>query len=140
MPVFIPKEPTTVLIVENEAILRMELTDRLAAMGLTVLSAAGADEAIALLDAHPEITVLMTDVKMPGSMDGARLARHARDRWPPLKIIVASGMPDAALADLPIGALVLPKPFWPEALSDALDQVINGGAPRAPRRVAGAGA
>ena len=50
-------------------------------MGLVVLSASDADEAIALLDTHPEIELLLTDITMPGSMDGVRLAHHVRHRW-----------------------------------------------------------
>ena len=137
MPWSNPKTSTTVLIVENEAIVRMELTGRLAAMGLTVLAAADADEAIALLDDHPEISVLMTDIAMPGSMDGARLAHHAKRRWPPLKIIVASGLMDARQVDLPRDTIFLAKPFWPEALASALDRMINGGGPRLPQPLTG---
>ena len=86
--------PTTVLVVENEALVRLEVADRLARLGLLVLVASDADEAIVLLDAHPEIDVLFTDIRMPGSMDGVRLAHHVRNRWPPVRIIVASGMID----------------------------------------------
>ena len=128
----------TVLIVENEAIVRMELADRLCAMGLTALAAADADEAIILLDAHPEIELLMTDIAMPGSMDGARLAHHVRRRWPPVKIIVTSGYSDTSLADLPRGANFLAKPYWPEALSDALRAMIGGGGSWKPQVVGGA--
>ena len=133
-----PIKSTTVLIVENEAILRMELSGRLASMGLTPLSAANADEAIVLLDAHPEIELLMTDIAMPGSMDGARLAHHVRRRWPPVKIIVTSGYSDTSLADLPRGAHFLAKPYWPEALSDALRAMIGGGGSWKPQVVGGA--
>lgn len=74
--------PATILIVENEAIVRMELAAQLTALGLKVLVAGDADEAIDLLDAHAEIELLLTDVTMPGSMDGVRLAHHVRKRWP----------------------------------------------------------
>jgi CheY-like chemotaxis protein len=121
--------PATILVVENEALVRLELADRLARSGLIVLVASNADEAIVLLDAHPEIEVLFTDVKMPGSMDGVRLAHHVRGRWPPVKIIVASGMMDAGLRDLPPGSLFLGKPYAPEALADALAQMMTGSGP-----------
>ena len=127
MPWSVPDKTTTVLIVENEAIVRMELSHRLVNMGLAVMSAADADEAIALLNAHPEINLLMTDIRMPGSMDGARLARHARRRWPPLKVIVASGMIHTPRHGLPRDSIFLAKPYWPETLADALDPLINGG-------------
>lgn len=122
-----PKPPTTVLIVEDEAILRLELTGRLTDMGLSVLSADNADAAIALLDAHREIKVMFTDIKMPGSMDGVRLAHHARRRWPPIKIIVTSGMIDTDLKTLPADSIFLPKPYPPEDLARALAHFVPGG-------------
>jgi CheY-like chemotaxis protein len=115
-----PKKATTVLIVENEAIIRLELADRLAGMGLIVLTACDADEAIRLLDIHREITLLLTDVMMPGSLDGVRLAHHVRGRWPPVRIIVVSGLINIELADLPDDSIFLPKPYGPEALVEAL--------------------
>jgi CheY-like chemotaxis protein len=118
--------PATILVVENEALVRLELADRLARPGLIVLIAADADEAIELLDAHPEVEVLFTDVRMPGSMDGIRLAHHVRGRWPPVKIIVTSGI-DAELNDLPGGSLFLSKPYAPESLDHALAQMISSG-------------
>jgi len=121
--------PTTILVVENEALVRLELADRLGDSGLIVLVASNADEAIALLDAHREIEVLFTDVTMPGSMDGIRLAHHVRDRWPPVKIIVASGKIGAELCDLPDGSLFLTKPYAPEELALALAQVMSGNGP-----------
>jgi CheY-like chemotaxis protein len=126
MAQFARLSPATILVVENEALVRLELADRLASSGLTVLVASNADEAIVLLDAHPEIEVLFTDVRMPGSMDGVRLARHVRDRWPPVKIIVASGMMGAELRDLPPGSLFLSKPYAPEALAAAMANVMAG--------------
>jgi len=125
----LPKTPTTVLIVEDEAILRLELTSRLMDMGFVVLSADDADEAMVFLETHPEITVLFTDIKMPGSMDGVRLAHQTRRRWPPIKIIVASGMIDTDLRNLPDHSIFLGKPYPPEDLAGALAQLVHGGRP-----------
>jgi len=125
----LPKTPTTVLIVEDEAILRLELSGRLTEMGFAVLSADDADAAIPLLETHPEIRVLFTDIKMPGSMDGVRLAHQARRRWPPIKIIVASGMIDTDLTTLPDDSIFLSKPYPPEDLAGALAQITHGSQP-----------
>jgi len=130
MPRTASHKPTTVLIVENEAIVLLELTAQLAEMGLIVLTAADADEAILLLDAHAEIRLLLTDIMMPGSMDGLRLAHHVRDRWPPVKIIVISGLVDTQLSELPADSIFLSKPYWPEGLSNALIHMIDGSGPR----------
>jgi CheY-like chemotaxis protein len=129
MAQFARPTPATILVVENEALVRLEVADRLARSGLIVLIASNADEAIALLDGHPEIELLFTDVRMPGSMDGIRLAHHVRGRWPPVKIIVASGMIGADLDDLPDGSLFLSKPYAPESLDDALAQMMMSGGP-----------
>jgi CheY-like chemotaxis protein len=120
------------LIVEHEALIRGELRDRLEEWGYTVLEAVDADEAIQILNAHREIELLLTDIKMPGSMDGVRLAHHVRDRWPPVKIIVSSGSRDIQLSDLPQGASLLPKPYSPDCLAGVLAEVDGLG--RRPRR------
>ncbi len=73
----------TLLIVEDEALVRIDLADLLGDMGYEVIEAAGADQAIALLETHPEIVAVITDIQMPGSMDGLALARAVRERWPP---------------------------------------------------------
>jgi CheY-like chemotaxis protein len=115
-----PLKPGTILIVESEVLVRYELLYQVRALGLEVLVADDADEAISLLEAHPEIDVVLTDIVMPGSMDGLRLAHHVRHRWPPVKIIVASGMLDTRMSDLPLNCYFLPKPFGPDALAQAL--------------------
>ena len=125
-----PLQLTTVLIVENEALVRLELAHRLGDMGLVVLVASDADEAIALLDTHPEIELLLTDIRMPGSMDGIRLAHHVRERWPPVKIVVTSGLIGTELSELPHGSVFLPKPYSPDTLTQALAHVMSEGGQR----------
>ena len=73
--------------------------------------AASADEAIAILERRLDITVVFTDIQMPGSMDGIKLAAAVRDRWPPIKIVAASGHVKLGAGDLPQGGL-----FFAEAL------------------------
>ena len=137
MAQFARLKPATILVVENEAIVRMEAAASLTDLGLTVLTADGADQAIALLDSHPEIEILFTDLKMPGSMDGMRLTHHVRGRWPPVKIIVASGLWTTKLSDLPTGSVFLAKPYAPDALIAALRDVSNGAAQVLPTLDAG---
>jgi len=120
-----PLSPTTILIVEHEGLIRLELRSRLVEWGHTVLEASDADDAIAVLDTHPEVEILVTDVKMPGSMDGIRLAHHVRGRWPPVAIIVSSGLGEAELGDLPKGSSLMPKPYGPDILAGVLAQFAN---------------
>jgi CheY-like chemotaxis protein len=76
-----------VLIVEDELLIRMDAIEMIECAGFDTLEAANADEAIAILSARPDIHVVFTDIQMPGSMDGVKLAHFVRDRWPPIKII-----------------------------------------------------
>jgi two-component system, response regulator PdtaR len=78
-----------VLVVEDETLIHMATRDGIEAAGFKVHDAYNADEAITLLEAHPDIALIFTDVDMPGSMDGIKLAHYVRKRWPPVKIIVS---------------------------------------------------
>src|SRR5580698_2773423 len=114
--------PATIVVVDDDAVVQLELQDWLTELGLTVLTADNADEAIELLDSHPEVRLLLTDIAMPGSIDGIRLAHHVAERWPPVRIIVLSGRFRTALSDLPPDCLFVPKPYRPDVLWNALAQ------------------
>ena len=83
------------------------------AAGFDVVEAANADDAIKILEARRDITVVFTDIQMPGSMDGLKLARAVRGRWPPIKIVATSGLVDVGEKDLPEGGRFLAKPYQP---------------------------
>ena len=87
-----PPRPPVVLVVEDEALLRMHATDMIEAAGYTVVEAANADEAVLILSQRMDIRIVFTDIDMPGSMDGLKLAAMVRDRWPPIELIVTSGV------------------------------------------------
>lgn len=104
----IPKE---VLVVEDEPFIRMVAADALADSGIMAWEAENASEALAVLDAHPAIGLVFTDVHMPGPMDGLALAREVHQRRPDVELIVTSGavkVPDEALPD---SGTFLPKPY-----------------------------
>jgi two-component system, response regulator PdtaR len=109
-----------VLIVEDEALVRMTAVGMIEEAGFEVLEATNADEAIVLLEARHDITVVFTDIEMPGSMDGLRLAQAVRGRWPPIKIIATSGRYVVRDGDLPSGGLFLPKPYSAAQISGFL--------------------
>ena len=100
-----------ILIVEDEFLLRLDSAETIESAGFEVIQAANADEAIAILKARPDIHVVFTDIQMPGSMDGLKLARFVRDRWPPIKIVATSGHVTVDEDDLPDGSVFLPKPY-----------------------------
>ncbi|SHK20515.1 Response regulator receiver domain-containing protein [Bradyrhizobium lablabi] len=112
-----------VLIVEDEFLLRMHAADMITAAGFEVVQAANADEAIDILEARRDITVVFTDIQMPGSMDGLRLARAVRGRWPPIKIVATSGQSDLRETDLPEGGRFLQKPYGSMELAGLLREL-----------------
>src|SRR5438477_11149223 len=80
-----------VLIVEDEMLLRMRAVDIVEDAGFTPLEAVNADDAMALLESRSDIELLFTDIQMPGSMNGLKLAHAVHERWPSIKIILVSG-------------------------------------------------
>lgn len=113
-----------VLVVEDEFLLRMEAADMVQAAGFEVVEAANADQAIEILEARRDITVVFTDIQMPGSMDGLKLARAVRGRWPPIKIVATSGQLHVRETDLPEGGRFLPKPYSPTQINGVLRELI----------------
>ncbi len=111
-----PIGSNTILIVEDEALVRFDLVDFFADAGWRVFDAGDADEAIAILDRHKEIRVVLTDVQMPGSMDGVKLAHYVRGRFPPTILFVVSGNVPIRDDELPERTTFLPKPFDPHRL------------------------
>jgi len=109
-----------VLIVEDEPLVRLCAVETVEAAGFTVIEAANADEAIRILENRRDIRVVFTDIHMPGSMDGLKLADAVRNRWPPIKIIVTSGRESVAEQDLPAGSRFFAKPYDPSEIRDAL--------------------
>ncbi|HZC17263.1 MAG TPA: PAS domain S-box protein, partial [Caulobacteraceae bacterium] len=120
-----------VLLVEDEAVVRQFSVDALVELGYQVIEADGAAAALRLLDAHPEIVLLFTDVVMP-DVNGARLAEMARERRPDLKVLFTTGYTRNAVVHngvLDSGVELIGKPFTLEALSAKLRAVL--GEPRA---------
>jgi CheY-like chemotaxis protein len=112
-----------VLIVEDEFLLRMDAADIISAAGFEVVEAENADQAIEILEARRDITVVFTDIQMPGSMDGLKLARAVRGRWPPIKIVATSGHINIGECDLPEGGRFLLKPYSPRQVTGLLREL-----------------
>jgi CheY-like chemotaxis protein len=103
--------PTVVLVVEDEMLLRMSAVDMVEDAGFTPVEAVDADEAIAILESRSDIALLFTDIQMPGTMDGLKLARVVRQRWPPIKIILVSGQSKPPNIDIPPDSRFFGKPL-----------------------------
>lgn len=115
-----------VLIVEDEFLLRIEAAEMVTAAGFEAVEAANADQAIEILEARHDITVVFTDIQMPGSMDGLKLARAVRGRWPPIKIVATSGRLQVTDTDLPEGGRFLRKPYTPTEVNGVLRELLHG--------------
>lgn len=112
-----------VLVVEDDALVRAEAADLCEEAGFLAYEARDAEQAIRLLERHSDIRVLFTDVEMPGSMDGLKLAHAVRDRWPPVTVIVTSGRAKVSREDMPENGLFFPKPYPPDGIVAALNAI-----------------
>jgi two-component system, response regulator PdtaR len=90
---------------------RLLAVDIVEEAGFIALEAPDADHAVAILESRSDIAVLYTDINMPGSMDGLKLAHAVRNRWPPVKIVMVSGQARLMPSDLPTNAHFFPKPY-----------------------------
>ncbi|MGT2440101.1 sensor histidine kinase [Bradyrhizobium betae] len=122
--------PANVLVVEDEMVLRMRAVDIVEDAGFTAVEAVNADEAISILEARSDISLLFTDIQMPGSMDGLKLAHAVHDRWPAIKIILVSGQVDPSEAERPADSRFFGKPLAVEKMAGQLKAMIGAGALR----------
>lgn len=117
-----------VLVVEDSTIIRMGAMDLVLAAGYEALEAHDADEAIRILESRDDIDLVFTDVHMPGTMDGIKLSHYIRDRWPPVKLIVASGAAILEESSLPVGSKFFSKPYDDHTITDVMADLLSGGA------------
>jgi two-component system, response regulator PdtaR len=119
------KSPPVVLVVEDDPLLRMLAVEVVEAAGFVALEAGNADEAVALLEARSDISLLFTDIDMPGSMDGLKLAHAVRGRWPPVKILLVSGQVRLQPFQLPSSSRFVGKPYRAAAMVEVLRSLIG---------------
>ena len=100
-----------ILIVEDEALVRLSAVGMLEDAGFRMIEAVNSDEALELLAADSDVQLLFTDVNMPGIIDGLVLARQVHDRWPQIGIMVASAKKEPQLGELPVGSRFERKPY-----------------------------
>jgi two-component system, response regulator PdtaR len=102
-----------ILIVENEALIRLLGVGTFADAGFRVIEANSGDQALGLLEADSDVQLLFTDVRMPGKLNGLALAQEVHDRWPHIRIMIVSGQSIAETHELPTGCRFLRKPYNP---------------------------
>lgn len=114
----------TVLVVEDDNLLRMDIVDMFADAGFEVIEAWSGSMAVRLLEQQPAIALVFSDVQMPGPIDGIALARVLAQRWPATVIMLCSGMVTPRVDDLPSGVRFFSKPFSGRAISAAAHALI----------------
>ena len=123
-----PPSLPNVLVVEDEMILRMRAVDIVEDAGFRSVEAVNADEALSILESRSDISLLFSDIQMPGSMDGLKLAHAVHDRWPAIKIILVSGQVKPSDAETPADSRFFRKPLSVEELTVQLQAMIGVGA------------
>jgi DNA-binding NtrC family response regulator len=118
--------PEEVLVVEDEAMIRIEAADALADYGIMAWEAGDAEEALEALEQHPRIGLIFTDVNMPGEMNGLDLAHEVSKVRPDVRLIVTSGAQTISSEELPDRGTFLPKPYATEYLVDIVSQKLDG--------------
>lgn len=123
-----PSARPTILVVEDEALLRLVIADELRDAGFAVVEANDGGEAIDVLTKQLPVDLLFTDIRMPGDLSGWDLAEQARDLRPNIPVIYATGFSDDAPRLVP-GARLFKKPYRASTIIDAAHEL--GVLPRA---------
>jgi two-component sensor histidine kinase/CheY-like chemotaxis protein len=121
-------EVPNVLIVEDEMMLRMRAVDIVEDAGFRSVEAVNADEAMSILESRSDISLLFTDIQMPGSMDGLKLAHTVHNRWPTIKIILVSGQVKPSDAERPADSRFFGKPLGMQQMITELQAMVGAGA------------
>jgi two-component sensor histidine kinase len=119
-----------VLVVEDEMLLRMRAVDIVEDAGFNPIEAISADQAISILEARSDISLLFTDIQMPGSIDGLKLAHAVHDRWPSIKIILVSGRAKPSETERPLDSRFFSKPLGVAQMIAELQDMVGAGALR----------
>jgi CheY-like chemotaxis protein len=110
------KNGITILVVEDDLLLRERVAEFLHEKGLRTIEAGNAAEALIVLKEHPEIRLLFTDVTMPGKLDGCDLAEEIHASRPDIRIILTSGKRLPGDCHIPPDGVFVPKPYLPDQI------------------------
>ena len=116
--------PIYVLVVEDEFLSRLHAVNLVEDAGYKAVEAFNSEEAMAILEARKDIRIVFTDVDMPGTMDGLKLAHAICTRWPPIELIVTSGHFNFSDADIPERGRFFPKPHRDQEIISALQHFV----------------
>jgi len=114
-----------ILVVEDEALIRMSAVQMLEDAGFATVEANNADDAMKVLELRRDIRAVFTDINMPGRLDGMRLARLVRGRWPPIHLILTSGLVSPAEEEFPVNGRFVRKPYKTEQVIAILRELLG---------------
>jgi len=115
-----------VLLVDDEALVRLTVAEVLEDSGFEVVEAESAPEAAEILMSRNDVDAVLTDIRMPGAFDGMELARRVSESWPRVKVLVMSGWSTSDPSTLPQSARFLRKPFESQVLTRELAGLLSG--------------
>jgi DNA-binding NtrC family response regulator len=122
------QDPAKVLVVEDEMLIRMRAVDIVEGAGFTPIGAVDADQALAILQSRSDVDLLFTDIQMPGTMDGLKLAHAVHERWPSIKIIHVSGILTPTDSERPTDSRFFGKPLEARQMIAEIQEMIGQGA------------
>ena len=114
----------TVLVVEDEVLIREDAIEVLEREGFETLRAGSVGEALAILEGRADVSAVFTDIQMPGDRDGVDLANHIARCRPSVAVLVTSGRSFSPPEDLPSASRFVPKPYMPRKVATLLREMI----------------
>jgi CheY-like chemotaxis protein len=119
------KKKAVILVVEDQAIIRMGAVQMLEEAGFAVVDASNADDAMRILELRDDIRAVFTDINMPGTLDGLRLARAVRGRWPPIHLLLTSGLISPNQEEFPADGRFIRKPYRAEHVIATIRELLG---------------
>lgn len=120
-----PADSPTILVTDDNEILRLNACELLESHGFTVVQADNAEEALNVLETRKDVRLLFTDIQMPPGLDGLALAREVHQRWPKILLVITSGQISPARADIADHGRFLQKPYRSADLLGQIDEMID---------------
>jgi CheY-like chemotaxis protein len=115
----------TILVAEDNPLLRLNTLELLEEHGYTVVEAGNSEEALKVMESRNDVRLLFTDIQMPPGVDGLQLAREVHKRWPKVILVVTSGQVQPARAEIVDDGRFIQKPYRPKDLLDSIDDLIT---------------
>jgi two-component system, response regulator PdtaR len=121
----------TILVTEDDALLRLYTSELLEESGYTVVEANSAEEALKVMEARKDVRLLFTDIQMPPGCDGLELARQVHKRWPKVLLVITSGQVKPAKAQIADDGHFIGKPYQAKELLGEIDGMFKEDASKA---------